>query len=316
MSLGTAMGPNQVNVAQAPAVAGDFASTNPRKSVLAGPFGLVAGDNGVTIGRFAWATYPQDGDGAPAIVNSVGGGPVTGFVHREQQGLNTTYLSGAGMTIPQGFPITLMDSGDFWAQNDGSGVAEPGMKAFASTINGSVSFAAAGTIVGGSSAATTAIVKTTLTLVGAVDDDILTVASVSAGTVYPGAVLSSNALGQVMEQLSGTAGGAGTYRLSVGGQSVAAGTTIGGFYGLMTNGTVTGDAFQVGDILSGSGVPADDYVFHIVTNGGTSGVMVASKVDGVSSTTIVGSSAVETKWYARSVGAAGALVKISDQPLG
>jgi len=316
MTLGTALGQSQVNVTQAPAVEGDFASTNPRKSVLAGPYGLVAGANGVTIGRFAWVTYPPDLDSAPATVNNVGNGQVAGFVHREQQGLNTTYLSDAGMTIPAGFGLTLMSSGDFWVNNAGAALATPGLKAFANVSDGSVSFAAAGSTPGGSSAATTAIVETTLTLVGAIADNILTVTSVSAGTVYPGAVLSSNGAGQIIEQLTGTPGGAGTYLLSQSNQSVAAGTTIGGSYGLMTNGTVTGAAFTVGSMLTGTGVVAGSYVFYIVTNGGTGGVMVVSAVDDVASTTIVGSVSVETKWYARSQGAQNALVKISDQPLG
>ena len=48
-----------VNSYQAPAVAGDFASTNPNASMLAGEGALVAGDSGVTVGVFAWA----DADG-------------------------------------------------------------------------------------------------------------------------------------------------------------------------------------------------------------------------------------------------------------
>ena len=50
----------QVNLTPAPAVAGDFASTNPRASVPAGPGGLVAGLTGVIVGQFAWVD-PADG---------------------------------------------------------------------------------------------------------------------------------------------------------------------------------------------------------------------------------------------------------------
>ena len=42
-----------VNVQPAPAIAGDFASANPRWNVLAGPGVLVCGAAGVTVGRFA-----------------------------------------------------------------------------------------------------------------------------------------------------------------------------------------------------------------------------------------------------------------------
>ena len=46
--------PNQVGVQPAPAVEGDFASSNPRFSVLFGPGGAVAGPLGLVIGRFCW----------------------------------------------------------------------------------------------------------------------------------------------------------------------------------------------------------------------------------------------------------------------
>jgi len=54
---------------------------------------------------------------------------IGGFVHREQQGLNTTFLSDAGMTIPQGFIVTLMTGGDYWVVNDGTTEALRGQKA-------------------------------------------------------------------------------------------------------------------------------------------------------------------------------------------
>lgn len=306
----------QVNVLQSPAVEGDFASKNPRKVVLAGPGGLVAGPNGVTIGRFAWATAPLDDDGAAATVSNSGFGPVTGFVHRSQQGLNTTYLADAAMTVPVGFPITLFSSGDFWVKNAGAAEAQAGMKAFANLLTGAVTFGAAGSIPGGASATGSAIAQTTLTLVGSVSDNVLTVTSVSAGTVYPGAVLSSNAIGTIVKQLTGTAGGAGTYLLDTGEQTVAAGTTIGGLYGLLTLGTVTG-TFTVGMLLTGTNVPANDVTVFLASGaGGTGSTFVVSSTTAVASTTITGSPSIETKWYARSTGLNGELVKISDQVLG
>ena len=44
--------PGQVNVVQAPALEGDFASSNPRFNVLNGPGDPIAGPNGVTVGAF------------------------------------------------------------------------------------------------------------------------------------------------------------------------------------------------------------------------------------------------------------------------
>ena len=300
----------------APGVLGDFCDKNPRYTVEAGPGGLVSGASGVTVGRFAWATFPPDGDGSPAIVNNSGSGPVTGFVHREQQALIVNYLADASLVVQPGYPVTLFNGGGFWAKNEGTTEALNGMKAFASVTNGAVSFAAAGTISGGASGATSAIVSTTLTLVGGVSGNVLTVASVSAGSVYKGALLTSNAVGTVLSQLSGTANGAGTYLLDTGEQSVAAGTTIGGLYGVITFGTVTGGPFAVGMVLTGTGVVAGTVITDSITGGATSGTMVVNPNTAVSSATIVGSSTVETKWYARSTGLVGEIVKISDKPQG
>lgn len=139
-----------VNTQPAPAVAGDYCDQNPRSSVNSGPGGFRCGTAGVTIGNFAWAvTAGVDPSQAPTIVNSTGSGPVTGFVHREQQGLITTYLTEYGMVIPAGFGVTLMNSGGFWMHNSGAGPATVGQKAFANTADGSVQFANAGATVAG-----------------------------------------------------------------------------------------------------------------------------------------------------------------------
>src|SRR5229473_468395 len=101
-----------VATVQSPAVEGDFANANPRFTLDSGPGALVAGAAGVTIGRFGWwSPHFVDGDGAP------------GFVHREQQGLITTYLAESGMVIPAGFALTLSNGGDFWVKNNSSAQA-------------------------------------------------------------------------------------------------------------------------------------------------------------------------------------------------
>ncbi len=138
--------PNRVNITQAPGVEGDFASTNPRHSVLSGG-GFVAGPNGVSIAHFAWIA--ADASGAMRLLNSTGTGAPTGFVHRSMNGLITTYLEETGFVIPSGFQVgDLYDAGDFWARNTGAAVT-PGMKAFAVLATGAVSFATAGATVAG-----------------------------------------------------------------------------------------------------------------------------------------------------------------------
>ena len=83
----------QVYIEPAAAVAGDFASSNPRSTVLAGQGALVADTAGVTVGRFAWAD-------ATGKVTNAGSGVPTGFVHREQQGVITVFLACLLYTSP------------------------------------------------------------------------------------------------------------------------------------------------------------------------------------------------------------------------
>lgn len=132
----------QVNAQQAPAVAGDFASSNPRASVVAPEGGFVAITGGVTVGRFAWI----DTDGK--TVKNTGTGKPDGFIHREQQALISTYLAEGSNVIPAGFPVTLMRTGDYWAKANNNSAVK-GEKAFANLTDGTVEFDAAGATVAG-----------------------------------------------------------------------------------------------------------------------------------------------------------------------
>ena len=132
----------QVNAQQAPAVAGDFASSNPRAAVVAPEGGFVAGAAGVTVGRFAWV----QSDGKTVL--NTGTGKPDGFVHREQQALISTYLAESGNLIPVGFPVTLMRTGDYFATATGNSAVR-GEKAFAKLADGTVEFDAAGATVAG-----------------------------------------------------------------------------------------------------------------------------------------------------------------------
>jgi hypothetical protein len=135
-----------INVTQAPAVAGDFASTNPRHSALSVQGGFIAGSGGLTVGLFAWADTATN-----TILTNSGTGAPSCFVHRNLEALITTYLSEFGMTIPQGFGTgEMFNGGDFWVKNAGASAVTVGMKAFANNTNGTVSFAAAGATVSGS----------------------------------------------------------------------------------------------------------------------------------------------------------------------
>ena len=135
------MFPTQVNVVPAVGVAGDFASSNPRNSVVNGPGAFVAGAAGVTVGLFAWADAATN-----RLVLNTGTGVPTGFVHRSQQALITTYLAEGSNVIPSGMPVTLFSAGEFWVVNNGAAATVVGMSAYANLTTGVVSFLTTGTL--------------------------------------------------------------------------------------------------------------------------------------------------------------------------
>lgn len=321
--------PSQVNVQPAPAVAGDFADTNPRSTVNAGPGGLVAGSSGVTVGRFAWVSATTiDSDSAPATVNNFGSGMPTGFVHREQQGLITTYLAESGMVVPAGFPITLFNGGGFFVKNDGTGSAQVGQYAFANFADGRVTFGAGSQANigtgnnGGTASITGSIGPQAATFTGSISGNVLTVSVLTTGTIVVGGTLSGTGGGgvvagsQIVSQLTGTPGGVGTYALSIPEQTVTS-TALSEASGLLTVAAVTG-TIGVGMTLTGT---ASGMVPTVVTalgtgSGGTGTYVVAATQTIALNSTISGQSNVQTKFIAMSAGLAGELVKITNAVFG
>lgn len=307
----------QVYYQPAPAVEGDFADANPRAAVDAGQFGLVAGAAGVRIGYFAWLSDSQiDADNAPAIVNSFGSGPVAGFVHREQQGLITTYLADSGMMIPQGLPLSVMSAGAFWAVNNGTTQALPGQKAYADLATGKVIFADTGSAA--TASFTGAIAAETFSVTGSIAGNVLTVTAVGSGTVVPGGAISGTNVAsgsRIVSQLSGTTGGIGTYAVSIPEQTVAS-TTISGTYGELTVSAISTGTIEVGGVVGGSGVTAGTVITALGTGTGGTGTYIVNDTQTVASEALTSTTNVETKWVAMSSGAAGELVKISSWPLG
>lgn len=315
----------QVNVQPAIGVEGDFASRNPRYTVLAGQGALVAGPAGVTVARFAWATNLQvDNDEAPASVANTGLGVPTGFVGRNLQALITQYLASASMLIPAGEPVTLFSGGDFLVKNAGSAYAAPGMKAYANLADGSVTFAATGSVTK-TGALTASIAASTFSVTGSIADNVLTVTAVSSGSVRNGATISgtdvasgTKIVAQVLPLITGESlGGVGRYAVSIAEQTVAS-TTVSGTYGTMTVTVAPATALAVGQKLTdGTSAVVGTQITQLLTGAGGIGTYV------VDNNTVVGSTAdiqfatnVETKWYAMSGGASGELVKMSDHALG
>ncbi len=317
-----------VGVQPAPFVAGDYVSMNPHYSWNAGPGGVVAGSNGVTVGLFAWLGFTGlDADGAPTYANNNGSGVPQGIIRRGQQGLNTVYLSNASMFIPAGFACAVMTAGDFAVVNNGAGTAYPGMKCYASLSTGQASFAATGNPTTASSTAATIAAGTAATFTGAIQGNILTVSGAVTNTIYPGAVLTGTGVPTgvtIVSQPTGTTGGAGTYALNVSELSISSESLTATPYVLATGGgTVTGTIAVGSTITSAAGTVTGQVVganvFELNTPSAGNHIVGLNNFPGVAmgtvtSGTIVLASTVETPWVCSSQALAGELAKINNVP--
>lgn len=293
-----------VNLTPASAVVGDFASSNPRATVLAGPAGLVAGLGGVTVGKFAWV----DDDGLTVFSHGTATRAPSGFVHREQQALIQTYLAESSMNIPFGFPVTLHNAGDFWATLAGDNAATVGATIYADYSNGDVCAVAAP-----AGASVTASMGATFTASGSGTN--LTVSAVT-GKITVGETLGTTAgiaAGTtVVSQTSGTPGGAGVYVTSA--ATTISAATATSFGNVLNVSAVGSGVLHVGDPVSGSGVPSGAVIASQVS-GTTGGVGIytldTAATAYAASTTVTAVGGVLTGWKAQSVAAVGELVKIS-----
>ena len=202
------------------AVEGDFASANPRASMLAlATYGvdvaiaaaLVAAAVGVTIGRFARARNSDNTvtNADPGVASRIG------FVHRDQPAIITPFLAGDTMLVPSGQPITLFDAGDFWARFAGG--ATIGQKVYANFADGSVSAAATGAPPQGAS-----VTATTAT------NNVLNVTAVTSGALAVGDPVTGAGIpaGAYIQSFGTGTGGTGTYILSQATTASAAGVAV------------------------------------------------------------------------------------------
>lgn len=341
----------QVNGLPAPAVAGDFADSNPGFRVLSGPGGLVSGGStyGVQpaavnpatggtaiVGRFGWLSDQAiDPDNAATIVNSFytpgagmvaaisgvnGIGAPDGFISRpDSPAIITVYLADGTLVIQEGGPVPLWAGGRaFWVVNSGTTQALVGQKAYANLSTGLASFGASGSpAVASSSSATVA--AETWSGTGSIAGNVMTVGSIT-GFIPPGATVTGTGVATgttIVAQLSGTAGGAGTYALNIGEQTVAAGTTLSGTYGLMTAGGTIAGTFAIGGIVTGTlgTFVAGTMITGFGTGSGGAGTYYLNNNTAVGTAQAIEfTSTVETNWVCRTQGGAGELVKISTIP--
>jgi len=289
--------PQQVNGEQGYGVAGDFCDANPRSTVIppipGGTF--IAGTNGVTVGRFAWAD-------ANGVVSNAGAGAPTGFVHREWNALITQFLGSTSYLVPAGLPVTLFSSGSFLAINAGSAATAVGQKAYANNANGSVTFAATGTPP--TSASVTAAIAANVvtgaiaanTATASISGTVMTVSAVGAGSVLAaGQTVSGTNVAagtSIVNQLTGTAGSTGTYTVNISQTAASGSVTMSG--GGLTVSAVTTGTLAVGQTLTGSGVVAGTTITALGTGTGGTGTYAVSNGTVVASTTLTASGGTMT----------------------
>ena len=319
----TIIGQTSVNITQAPALAGDFASVNPMHNALSPIEGAFrAGPSGATIALWGWF------DSSGAYINNYGAGAPNAFLARTQEALITTYASPYGNTIPAGFMVgNAFDKGDFWVNNAGATLAQPGMKAYASLTAGTTTFNWTGntsTCTTASSAAISGSTVSAATFTGSITDGVLTAGTVT-NTIYPGAILTGGGSGflagtYVTGQLTGVAGAAGTYTVYPAEQSCAS-ASLTATASVLSGGTMQSGTVAVGDVIITTGTTA-------ATTGTIVGMTVMANVTAnqwslapaqgqttagtLTTGTVVLATNVETKWYAKSNGAQNEPVIISD----
>jgi hypothetical protein len=287
----------EVNNQPAPAVAGDFCSANPRATVLAGPGEFLAPAGGLVVGRFCWAD-PNTG----TVSQSYKAGYQLGYLHRENQAIITQFLGDNTLSVAAGIVVTLLSQGEFWAQFEAG--ATPGNAVYADPNTGKPVAGAAG---GLNVSSVTASAGSAFT--GVINSNVLTISALT-GYVSPGDVLAGAGitLGTVIgAQLTGPAGGAGTYTVThanVASEAMTATSSV------LNVTAVASGALGVGSKLSGSGVSAGTVITGVLSGTGGVGQYTISPVQHFAPTT-VSENAIATPYKVHSLAANGEVAKIS-----
>ncbi len=208
--------------------AGQMASMNPRATVIAGAGGLKADPtNPPTVGWFARAI----GTLATAIVSP--GAGVIGFLANEAQTLITAFLGQSRVTMEPGLPVTLFSHGDFWAEVVGATAATVGQPVFAvagtgqPTLDDDSSANPDTGYIQASAPGATASSNGNASI--AAGTGVLTVAATVTGTFESGQVISGTGVPAnvfILSQITGSAGGAGTYQTNYQGAAISTFTNL------------------------------------------------------------------------------------------
>jgi hypothetical protein len=213
---------------------------------------------------------------------------------------NTTavpaYLRGASMA---GVSLAALQgySGTLTLTIDGNAVTSSSID-----LSGATSFSNAASLIQtalglNDASFTAAIAPGTSSVTAAIAGTTMTVSAQSAGSLFPGQVISGTGVTvgtTIVAQLTGTAGGTGTYQVSVS-QTVAS-TTIAATSsnGLMTVSALASGALAIGQTVLGSTTLANTTITQFLTGVGGTGIYVVSLTQTVSSAALTSGAAVVT----------------------
>jgi hypothetical protein len=137
------------------------------------------------------------------------------------------------------------------------------------------------------SVTTAALAPTTASVTGSIAEDILTVTAVSSGVLVPGGTITGTGISagtQIVDQLSGTTGGTGTYAVSI--LQTVASTTISETYATLTVSAVSSGTVSAGQTVTGAGVTPGSLVTALGTGTGLTGTYIVSPTQTVASEAI------------------------------
>ena len=158
-----------------------------------------------------------------------------------------------------------------------------------SSAAGIIQTAINGALANAATSTASTIAAGTFAVTGSIAGNVLTVTAVTSGTVQPGATITGTGVTggtTIGNQLSGTAGGVGTY--SVNNSQTVASTAISGTFGTLTvGGTVTG-VWAVGLTVSGGTTSANTVITALGTGTGAAGTYIVNNTQTVASAALNG----------------------------
>lgn len=249
----------------AAAVAAFFGATSP-EAIIASTYFLGFANSTIKPGALMFAQYAW----TSAVAAYLQSGPVSSLTLAQLQAISGTLIVTIdGVTFTAG-SFSLAAATSF---STAAGLIQTALNAIEAAVTGAIAPAI------GVTAGTSTIAGTTLT-----------VATMSSGAIVPGAGVTGSGVTTgttIVRQLTGPAGGAGTYQVSIS-QTVSATaiTTTNAAAGVLTVSAVGSGVLTVGQNLSGGTVAAGTVITGELTGAGSTGTYIVSPSQTASSASL------------------------------